>query len=257
MFKQFLCVIFFVFIWQFSKAQSNVLTYGYIKKPNDTTTLKIQFHHFAGNEILRLDDATYTNELGQSFTVSNFKYYIGKIRLINEKDIAIETKGYYLIKEDEPETKTIELHTIPEGIYKSISFIIGVDSIDNCSGAQSGALDPVNGMFWAWNTGYIFLKLEGNAQASKSPGNIFEYHIGGFKLPNNCIRIVNLTFEKPILIDLKLKNEIHLKADILEILKTPTPLNFSILSSVTDHKNATLVADNYSDMFSILNEHKK
>ncbi len=256
MFRQFFCLIFFVFVYQFAKSQSVAILNNYVKKNGDTSTLQIQFHNFAGNEILKLDDATYTNELGQSFTVSNFKYYIGKIKLLNENDIAVEVNTYHLIKEDEPETKSIQLHNIPKGIYKSVSFILGVDSIDNCSGAQSGALDPVNGMFWTWNTGYIFLKLEGNAQASKSPGNIFEYHIGGFKSPNNCIRKVNLTFEKPLLIDPQLKNEIHLKADILEILKTPTPLNFSILSSVTDHKNACMVAANYCDMFSILNEHR-
>lgn len=243
-------------VWQFAKTQSIGISNGNAKKSSDTSTLKIQFHNFASNEPLKLDEATYTNELGQSFTVSNFKYYIGKIKLLNEKDIVVETNTYYLIKEDESETKSIELHNIPKGIYKSISFILGVDSIDNCSGAKSGALDPINGMFWAWNTGYIFLKLEGNAQESKSSGHIFEYHIGGFKPPHNCIRKVNLTFEKPMLIDRHLKNEIHLKVDILEILKTPTSLNFSILSSVTDHKNAILVADNYCDMFSILKEHR-
>lgn len=256
MYKLFFSLALFVFLSPFTKVQSQILHESHEKQKADTTTVTIQLHHFAGKEILKLDDATYTNELGQSFTVSNFKYYMGKIRLIDEKDRVTTTKDYYLIKEEETETKTIELHNIPEGIYKSVSFIIGVDSIDNCSGAQSGALDPTKGMFWTWNTGYIFLKLEGNAKLSTSPGNIFEYHIGGFKQPNNCIRRVNITFAEPVLISNKQKNKIDLKADVLEILKTPSTLDFSKLSSITDHKNATLVADNYSDMFSVLKETK-
>jgi hypothetical protein len=44
---------------------------------------------------------------------------------------------------------------------------------------------------------------------------------------------------------------LHIKADVGEILKTPTLVDFSQLSSVTDFHNAKTIADNYSDMFSI------
>jgi hypothetical protein len=42
-----------------------------------------------------------------------------------------------------------------------------------------------------------------------------------------------------------------LKADVLEILKNPSPIDFSTLSSVVDFHNATFMAENYKDMFSI------
>ena len=130
--------------------------------------------------------------------------------------------------------------------------MIGVDSIHNCSGAQSGALDPVNGMFWTWSTGYIFLKLEGHADASASSGHIFEYHIGGYAAPNNCIRRVTLSLTaKGLRIEKSKANKIWLKADISEILKNPVTIDFSKLSSVTDHHNAITIADNYMDMFTI------
>ena len=144
---------------------------------------------------------------------------------------------------------------VPDGEYTGISFIIGVDSLHNCSGAQAGALDPVNAMFWTWNTGYIFLKLEGKSPASKSPGNIFEYHIGGYKQPTNCIRQVSLAFKAPLKLNSShLEVELHIKADAAEVLKTPTTIDISQLSSVTDFHNATTIADNYADMFSVINE---
>jgi len=42
----------------------------------------------------------------------------------------------------------------------------------------------------------------------------------------------------------------------LEMLKTPNTIDFSKLSSVTDHKNAAVLADNYKDMFEVMPNEK-
>jgi len=209
--------------------------------------LTLSFHHSAGNEILRLDSAVYKNEMGQTFTVSKFKYYISNLhfKTADGKDLSINES--FLINEDEEDSKKVILKNLPAWDYSSLEFIIGVDSLHNCSGAQSGALDPINAMYWSWNTGYIFLKLEGRSPSSKSPGSFFEYHIGGYKQPSNCIRKVSLDIGNKI----NARN-LDLKVNILEILKTPTSIDFEKLSSVTDHKNATTIADNYSNMFEVL-----
>jgi hypothetical protein len=219
--------------------------------------LTISFHHFVGERKLQLDTATYYNEFDQSFTVTKFKYYIGKIGLIKANGSIVKSGDYFLVNEEDSASKKIILKDLPTGEYSGINFIIGVDSIDNCSGPQSGALDPVNAMFWAWNTGYIFLKLEGKSSASKSPGNVFEYHIGGYRPPSNCIRQVSFNFSKPLKIDGAGKSVLDLKADILEILRTPSAIDFSKLSSVTDFHNTTMIADNYMDMFSVLEIHNE
>lgn len=219
--------------------------------------LSISFNHFVGNEILKLDSIKYKNELGQVFTVSNFKYYISNLHFKNENGKEFKINESFLINEDEEKTKQILIKNLPDGNYTSLDFIIGVDSLHNCSGAQSGALDPINAMFWAWNTGYIFLKLEGWSSASKSPGNFFEYHIGGYKLPSNCIRKVKLDLSKNVLkSEIGKQKNLNIKVNILEILETPTTIDFEKLSSVTDFNNATKVADNYSNMFELLPNEK-
>ena len=53
----------------------------------------------------------------------------------------------------------------------------------------------------------------------------------------------------------KQKN-LNIKVNILEILKNPTVIDFEKLSSVTDHKNATVIADNYKDMFELISNEK-
>ncbi len=220
--------------------------------PVEKAKLFIHIEHYAGMQPLQMDTVYYKNELGQTFTVSRFRYYLSNIKLKKTDGTEVNLPGYFLVDEADPESKSITLSHVPEGNYHALSFTIGVDSLHNCSGAQSGALDPVNGMFWTWNTGYIFMKMEGHADASTSPGHIFEYHIGGYMAPNNCIRKAELDFgKKGLTIYDNKDNGIAIKADVLQLLKTPTTIDFSRLSSVTDFHNATIIADNYADMFTI------
>jgi hypothetical protein len=214
----------------------------------------ISFSNYVGDQKLQLDSTHYKNALGQDFTVSNFKYYVGNFKLYKGDSLKYKSDDYFLVKADDPKSSQFTLPMIYEdGEYTSMSFTLGVDSLHNCSGAQSGALDPVNAMFWSWNSGYIFLKLEGKSPASKSPGNIFEYHIGGYKAPANCIRTITIDLKKtPLKVYHEEECGIELKTDILEMLKNPMTVDFSKLSSVTDFHHAEEMADNYKDMFSVL-----
>jgi hypothetical protein len=215
-----------------------------------TGSVTIAFSNYVGNDMLKLDSATYKNELGQPYTVSKFKYYVGNIHLKKSDGTEYISDKYYLINEEEAASKQITLSNVPEGNYTSLSFILGVDSLHNCSGAQTDALDPVNAMFWAWNTGYIFLKMEGRSPVSTQPGHLLEFHIGGYMQPNNCIRTINLPLKNGMQVAGK-TTTLNIKADVSELFKTPTTIDFAKLSSVTDLHNATTIANNYMDMFSI------
>ena len=202
---------------------------------------------------LKLNTGNYKNEAGQPFTISKFKYYISNIQLKRADGSEYTLHEYFLVDEENKASKEIMLKDVPEGNYASINFTVGVDSLHNCSGAQSGALDPINGMFWAWNTGYVFMKIEGYSQASKSAAHIFEFHIGGYKEPSNCIRKIALNLENKNLQIVSGKNAtVKIKADVSEAFKSPVTIDFSKISSVTDFHNSTMVANNYADMFSIL-----
>jgi len=218
---------------------------------NRMVWLYIHMKNYVGNELLKLDSVQYKNALGQPYRISKFKYYISNIKLIEAIGYEFYMENSYLLDQDDEKSLQIIQKDVPRGTYVAIDFILGVDSIHNCSGIQNGDLDPAKGMFWTWNTGYVFLKLEGKAAASKSPGHLIEYHIGGFHSPNNCIRNVRLKFSKPLIVE-RDDPEMTIKVDVAEILKSPVDIDFSKLSSVTDFHNATMVADNYQDMFSIL-----
>lgn len=226
--------------------------YSFTQKAEKGLTL--QFHHYVGDKLLTLDDSLYTNAFNQHYSITKFNYYIGQIRLTSTKGKEYLLEDYFFISEDEEKikSKTILLDKIPPGEYTSIQFLIGVDSMHNCSGAQSGALDPINAMFWTWNTGYIFLKLEGKSAVSSLPGNTLEYHIGGHKAPSNCIRSVSLNFEQVLVIEPKTNKQLNIKTDVSQILKSPTDIDFLKYPAVNSALNATMIADNYIDIFSIL-----
>jgi hypothetical protein len=209
--------------------------------------LTINFSHYVGDKLLRLDSTTYTNALGQQYTVSKLKYYIGNICLKKSDGKEFKSGQYFLVNEEDSASKHIALADVPEGEYTSLSFTVGVDSLHNCNGAQDGALDPVNAMYWTWNTGYIFFKMEGKSPVSTSPGHLLEFHIGGYKQPYNCLREVHISLPKGFKIGSN--GTINLKTDLAKFFSPPT--DFSKVSSITDFHGAMPMADNYARMFSV------
>jgi hypothetical protein len=136
----------------------------------------------------------YINPFGETFRPDIFRFYIGKIRPALNSDTTTKDfpdEGYHLIDFSDSAATTVHLQ-VPEGVYDEIHFLLGVDSIDQTSGAQSGALDPVRGMFWTWNTGYLSLKIEGTSPDSREPFHAFSYHIGGYRFPNRAISDIRI-----------------------------------------------------------------
>jgi hypothetical protein len=221
------------------------------KPATKTHTLTIHFENVVDGKPLVLDSVTYTNALKQPFTVSKFKFYIGSINIATNDGNAVSIGKAYLINEEDPQSKDISINLFDIDTIEDISLTVGIDSARSCSGAQTGALDPVNAMFWAWNTGYVFVKMEGRSPLSTQPGHLLEFHIGGYRTPYNCIRDIPVPLKKELSFDKDGKASITIQVNVAELFKTPTAIDFSKLSSVTDFHNATTIADNYTDMFSI------
>jgi len=215
---------------------------------NNNAITTLRFKHWVGNKELKLFDETYINGFGEPFVINKFRYYISHISFTDagNKEISLPD-NYYLINEEDSLSKIIPLPAAA-GI-KSISFMIGVDSIKNVSGVQTGSLDPMNGMFWTWNSGYVFAKLEGQSDSSHAPVHSFSWHIGGFRQRENALRKVKLTLNKSIG---SADNTIIVNADILKWFDAVHLLKIS--QSPVCHqpgKLAMQIADNYSAMFSV------
>ena len=164
-------------------------------KPTGPGSLSLEFEHVFGSTNAPFALNTwYTHPMtGDSLNFSMFKYYVSNVVLTAEDGSTwTAPESYYLIDASTPASTMLTLENVPANHYTGISFMLGVDSARNVSGAQTGALDPANGMFWSWNTGYIFVKAEGASPNSSTGG--FEYHLGGFKGDKNAIQNLDFSF---------------------------------------------------------------
>lgn len=213
-------------------------------------SLYLEFSHVVDAQLLEFGKK-YLNPSGDTFTVSKFMYYISNLVLVKEDNsLFTQDESYFLVDASKTSSTKISINSVPYGKYKSIRFVLGVDSIRNVSGAQTGALDPANGMFWNWNTGYIMLKLEGAAPSSTVFGNTIEYHMGGYKGVNKTQRSFEIGFNSLTAQVAQDKNpKIRLQTNINEMFSNPNTVRFATLPIVTSSgANAKLIADNYQDM---------
>jgi hypothetical protein len=214
-------------------------------------TITIAFKNTIGNKILNTD-STYTNQFGETFKVRNCKYYISNIVLIDADNNLSQTFNdqYFLIDEKEEASKNIVLSTSLPHIT-AIHFLLGVDSIKNVSGVQTGVLDPAKGMFWTWNTGYVMAKLEGTSPAAKTPGHAFSYHVGGYKPGEAVAKKIQLALQRPLMLNTKGK-EILITADLLKWFSNKHAIKIADAAFCHEPgKLAMQLADNYAGMFSI------
>jgi hypothetical protein len=106
------------------------------------------------------------------------KYYVSNFSLVRADGSEQRFNNYELIDAAKPETLSFSLDSVMNGEYTAVKFMLGIDSVRNHTGAQDGDLDPVHGMIWTWNTGYIFYKHEGNFRDSTGATKPLVFHLG-------------------------------------------------------------------------------
>jgi hypothetical protein len=166
-------------------------------------TLRLNFQPSANGEPLQFNKE-YINPIGEDYKVTTFKFYVSKISLLQELPTPVARKedGFFLVDASNPASQIIEVQ-LNSNPFNRLMFQVGIDSIYNVSGAQTGALDPLNGMFWTWNSGYIMFKLEGNSTASTADLQRIEHHIGGYKGSDNVATVIQLDFNTAKKIEIK------------------------------------------------------
>ena len=159
----------------------------------ESPNLILQFEPTVHGQPLRFHEK-YKNPFGETFEIDMLRFYAGKLTASNKGRFSKKISpapGYHLVDLADSSSSYITLR-LPKGDYDEIQFQLGIDSADQVSGAQSGALDPLKGMFWTWNSGYISFKIEGISPESNEPAHAFTYHIGGYRAPNITVSTVKL-----------------------------------------------------------------
>ncbi|MCF0071066.1 hypothetical protein LZD49_11330 [Dyadobacter sp. CY261] len=237
--------------------------------PLQSGKLRIEFDNVAGDKNLILNSVTYRNAAGEDFVATKFNYFISNVRLFGA-DGTIYTvpqdSSYFLIKEDTKASQFVTLNNVPFGDYRAVEFMVGVDSLRSTTPIErrKGVLDPSgsmmdDGMYWSWNSGYIFVKLEGTSPAGNPVNGKFYYHIGLFggysqRTVNNT-RMVKVDFgELRAGVNASKTPEVHLLVDVLKLFDGPgTRAKIAEANSIMggQPQRSAEIADNYAQMFSL------
>jgi hypothetical protein len=249
--KTISCLILFALVIASCKKENS----GY--DPNFRGGLKLDFDNVVGAGDLQLNTGTYTNAAGETFSVRALQYFISNISLLNT-DGSVYTvpqdSSYFLIEESSVVSSSPVLK-IPEGEYKELRFIIGVDSLRSTRdlSERTGALTPTITTYFNENEGYIFFNMEGNSP--QAPDNRYQFHIGGYGGKTSS------TFNniKQITLDLSAKgisriregqqSIVEVKADIAKVFTGLQNISLAENNIILFEPFSVNVADNYALMF--------
>ncbi|MEZ4850480.1 MAG: MbnP family protein [Bacteroidia bacterium] len=193
------------------------------------TTVRLSFVPTYGHKLLVLNDTL--NDGG--IQIETLKFYISRIEFYQENTkVFIEENSFHLLDAEDVGSLRVDI-SVPDHIsFSHIKFNVGIDSLTNVSGAFGGDLDPTNGMYWTWQSGYINFKLEGKAKNCPARHNHFQFHIGGYQAPFNSLQIVELEIQdhENIHIDLEI-NKIFDQVNLKETYQLMSPGEKSVAFS--------------------------
>ncbi|WP_118950996.1 MbnP family protein [Taibaiella helva] len=228
-----------------------------VAEPGPAGKAAFHFEHYAGNTPLSLGNSqgyVYNTPQGDQFNVTMYKYYVSNIKLVKaDGSEYAEPESYHLVNQAEASSLSFDVAGIPAGSYTAVKLLLGVDSTRNVSGAQTGALDPALGMFWAWSTGYIMAKVEGDFLKTSTNANaVFSFHLGGFTGKNSVLNEITLPLPQELAVGDNTSSSLTLKSDLLKWFNGFAPIDLQTLNQVgSAGVEAFDLARNFSYSFSV------
>ncbi|MCW5806026.1 MAG: hypothetical protein KIT31_26915 [Deltaproteobacteria bacterium] len=209
---------------------------------------------------------TMRSAAGTELTVSMLRFYTSRWEVVTEQGRAVPAVladadgipleyGVALVDYATPASETLHL-LVPPGRYTSVSFSIGVPehcedggllNHENAS-EQSAPLDVDTDMYWGWNPGYVFLKIEGRTTTAGGT-RPFVFHVGDDKRYT--------TIAVPAALDVAGPARHRLALDVDRFFVTadgdlaPDPTGVTSSNNVHGGREADVLADNlvHSEVF--------
>ena len=195
----------------------------------------------------------YTNASGRKFNLSNLRFYLSNFVLVKNDGSQLPLTNKVVLAS--PAVHDYDLGKVPVGDYKGFKFMVGLDSItnhkdptvysaDNPLAIQSPAIH------WSWNSGYIFMMIEGlvdsTAASTGSPDYEFFYHIGMDAL-SRSIDYSTSAFSVVSGTD----KEIAMEFDLLQALTNVDMRTQNATHTMDNMPLAMMIADNWEGAFSL------
>jgi len=158
-------------------------------------------------------------KLPDGIEIGDLRFYISSLTMGKNGEVVWrERNSYHLLDAKDPSTLSISMSGPGEEDVDFLEFYLGVDSAKSESGVMDGDLDPLRGMFWTWQSGYIHFRMEGTCSACPPPRREFQLHLGGYRHPFSSVKRITLPIkggqELKLHADLKfLMNQVSFPSD--------------------------------------------
>lgn len=142
------------------------------------SSLYLNIKYLIDDALLELDTIKYTNEAGNTYSVSKLEYFISNISLKKSDGSVYKSKKIQYVNAAKEKSNQIYLDSISPGTYTELSFIIGLSAEQNVSNSLPGTPEN-NNMYWPdhMGGGYHFMKFEGHFNdTTATPG--YAIHLG-------------------------------------------------------------------------------
>jgi cytochrome c peroxidase len=202
-------------------------------------TLEIAVRHTFHGEPLLLDSLRYQNSAGETLSVTRLSYLLSGFAVEREDGVWVEVPDCYAWMDAAKRRTVVRLDDIPAGKYRALRFQVGPDPKANTGDPAALAADHplnpnVNGLHWSWQTGYIFLAVEGHYRTGASELKGYAHHLA--RDPNRT----RLSLAAPL--DLTHDGAVLLDFDLGTLLNAPRPLSFEKNGAATHSRAGDPVA---------------
>ncbi len=194
--------------------------------------------HSVNGNMLLLDSLRYRNAAEETLSFTRVSYLLSGFALQREDGTWLEIAHDAWLDAGKRRATTL-LPGVAEGRYRAIRFHVGPDAATNTGDPAGYAADHplnpnLNGLHWSWQTGYIFLAVEGHYRSGAGEIQGYAYHFA--RDPNRT----RVTLAAPL--DLTHNAAVVLDFDLGTLINAPRPLSFARDGAATHSRDGDPVA---------------
>jgi len=204
-----------------------------------SAALEIQITPKVSGENLQPASFCYQTSAGETFSVTRVSYLLSDFELQRNDGSWLELSNSVAWFDFSQNRDSICLEKIPSGEFSTIRFLVGLNTnLNHADPAKFPAGHPlnpdINGLYWGWQGGYVFVALEGLWRNSSGEMDGWAYHLGR---DTNAVRVT-------LAVPLEITNEtkVELDFDLATVLNAPCPLSFAKDGSSTHSRDGDPVS---------------
>lgn len=219
--------------------------------PLDAAVAEFHFDYLVNGQAFNPNTVYDVNGTAVRFDVANF--YVGGIALMTDEGDRVEFTDKYLLVT--PDNVHQPVGEVDPGHYHMVTFFIGVDPVTNSQTesdftnrpADDPLAEQVPRMHWNWNSGYRFLRIDGevDTDGDGTPDQAMEFHLGRDEYLKTLQFMSHRDFKTGA-------NMLEFTLDLARLFDgIDLATNYSMHTTPDEAGTATIFTDNFANAFGI------